>query len=86
MTSLDSHFLNGLLDTLDAVFFFQLLYEGDVKLCIHGSKNTSVSDSAVKNLLDGNTTWNTNEPSHRGVAARDTIVNKGGGAGFLRWD
>ena len=86
VASLDSHFLNGLLDALDAVFLLQLLYEGIVKLYIHGSKDTSVGDSAVKDLLDGNTTWNTDELSHRGVATGDTIVNKGGGTGFLRWD
>ena len=86
MASLDSPFLNSLLDALDAILLLQRLYEGIVKLYIHGSKDTSVGDSAVKDLLDGNTTWNTDELSHRGVTTWDTIVNKGGGTGFLEWD
>lgn len=75
--------LQGALLHLNTILLLKSLQERSTDLHGHRGQNTLLGDGTVKDLLDSNTTGNTDQLSHGGVAGRVTVLAQGRGAGLL---
>lgn len=74
---------NGLLLHLDAVLLLEFETQRLDNLGAHGSKDTTLADLTVQDLLDSNGARNADELGHGGVALGVTVLGQGGSADFL---